>query len=91
MSNTTKFQEGDRVSWMHTTRNGDSFRFKTKEGVIITADKFSAVVKVRNGHVQRIAYSELTKDGEKNAVTRVFEAMTGSTIGPDAATKPEAA
>jgi len=79
------------VSWMHTTRNGSSFRFKTKDGVIITADKFSAVVKVRNGRVQRIAYSELTKAGETTAVTKLFMGLAGAAEKTIAERTPEVA
>lgn len=78
--NATPLQIGDRVEWMHCRSNGTSLGFSTREGKIVSFLGNTACVKQRNGRKQWVGLEDLTRDGEKNGVTKLFETLAGTEI-----------
>ena len=65
---------GDKVTWTHTSSNGHSFRFSTREGKIIVVEGDIATIKMRNGRLTSEPVSHLRAEGEETALTEAFKA-----------------
>lgn len=66
------FAVGDAVTWTHTTSNGTSFNFSTRNGKIEEIGTSSACVKMRNGRRAWVPLSRLRKQGDRTELTEMF-------------------
>lgn len=76
------FCVGDRVTWMKTCKVGSGYSFSNREGKIIRIQGAMAVLQMRNGRTTWEMLGDLTKAGETNAVTKLFNAMAGESVKP---------
>lgn len=75
MSETPKFQVGDKVNWTAVKSNGSRMSFSERRGVVTQVGNHSAEVKMRNGRKTRVRFDGLHKDGESHGVTNIFKAI----------------
>jgi hypothetical protein len=69
---TSTLAVGDRVSWMHSSSNGASWSFSTREGKVLMIRGHMAQLQMRNGRKCWQYLDQLTKDGETTTLTRLF-------------------
>lgn len=69
---TNAFKVGDDVSFVVGRSTGHSVSFSVREGKIAEIDSVTAVVKLRNGRTSVQPLNKLTRQGERNALTRAL-------------------
>lgn len=69
---TNGFKVGDAVTFTVTTSRGNSIRMSVKEAKIVELLNQTAIVKCRNGRTEIVLLSDLTPDGQPNALTRAL-------------------
>ena len=74
-----KFAVGDKVTWTHTSSNGNHIRFSTREGRIVELGPSIAVCQMRNGRKTWLLIEKLTHAGEPSELTKAFMAMATNT------------
>lgn len=67
---------------MKTCKVGSGYSFSNREGKIIRIEGDMAVLQMRNGRMTWEMLADLTKAGETNAVTKLFNAMAGESAKP---------
>lgn len=72
----TLFGVGDRVTWTHSSSNGSSWRFHTREGKVLEVQGNSVLLQMRNGRKCWQHVSRLTKAGETTELTKAFMEAT---------------
>lgn len=69
---TNAFKVGDDVSFVVGRSTGHSASFSVREGKIAEINSATAVVKLRNGRTSVQPLNKLTRQGERNALTRAL-------------------
>ena len=71
-ANTTPLAVGDKVSYVAISGGGRSYRFSARKAVIQAIDGDVATLRSANGRTIKKPLSELTPDGQPNALTRML-------------------
>lgn len=69
---TNTFKVGDDVTFVVARSTGHSVSLSVREGKIAEIDRATAVVKLRNGRTSVQPLNKLTRQGERNALTRAL-------------------
>lgn len=67
---------------MKTCKVGSGYSFSNREGKIVRIEGDMAVLQMRNGRKTWEMLADLTKAGETNAVTKLFNALAGECSKP---------
>tara|TARA_R110002050_G_scaffold57423_3_gene128926 strand:+ start:77907 stop:78140 length:234 start_codon:yes stop_codon:yes gene_type:complete len=73
MSN-INFEEGNKVTWTHSTSRGNKFSFTTRNGRVLSVNG-DIVTVVYRGKSLRIHSQNLRLEGEKSPLTEMVEKM----------------
>lgn len=69
---TNAFKVGDDVTFVAARSTGHSVSLSVHEGKIAEIDSATAIVKLRNGHTSVQPLNKLTRQSERNALTRAL-------------------
>lgn len=69
---TNTFKVGDEVTFIAARSTGHSVSLSIREGKIAEIGCATAVVKLRNGRTSLQPLNKLTRQGERNALTRAL-------------------
>lgn len=69
---TNAFKVGDDVTFVAARSTGHSVSFSVREGKIAEIDSATAIVKLFNGRTSVQPLNKLTRQGERNALTRAL-------------------
>ena len=69
---TNAFKVGDDVTFVAARSTGHSVSFSVQEGEIAEIDSATAIVKLFNGRTSVQPLNKLTRQGERNALTRAL-------------------
>jgi hypothetical protein len=71
-ASTNAFKVGDEVTFIAARSTGQSVSLSVREGKIAEIGCATAVVKLRNGRTSLQPLNKLTRQGERNALTRAL-------------------